>query len=115
VGYATLNGEKGRFRGWPALLTASFLIPTAAFGADSPQLDSITVQARNDREKIQLEVNQFVKSAVVHHSGEPLMRWHTPVCPLVAGLPRDQGPTHVLLTASPNPSLRQSSPSTFRV
>jgi hypothetical protein len=55
------------------------------------QLDSITVEGKKQREELRLQVDQFVTSAVVHHFGESLMRWDTKVCPLVAGLPRDQG------------------------
>jgi hypothetical protein len=87
----TLNGGKGRFyAGW-ALVAACLLIPPHAFGAAPPSLDSITVQAKKDRDKIRVEVDQFVASAMVHTWDRPLLRWNTPVCPLVAGLPLTQG------------------------
>jgi hypothetical protein len=53
------------------------------------QLDPITVEAK--RRELERQVDQFVDAAVVHHFGEPLMRWETPMCPLVAGVSRDQG------------------------
>ena len=56
------------------------------------QLDSITVEAKKkEREELRLQIDQFVKATVAQHAGESLARWNTPVCPLVAGLPRDQG------------------------
>jgi hypothetical protein len=84
------NRDNWRFRAWP-LLIAGLLIPLPAFSAASPQLDSITVQANKDREKVRIEVDQFVASVITHYWDRPLLRWQTPVCPLVAGLPRDQG------------------------
>ena len=53
-----------------------------------PQLDTITVEAKRQLEH---QVDQFVQTVVVHHNGEALMRWDTAVCPLVAGLSREQG------------------------
>jgi hypothetical protein len=88
----TFNGGGRRFRAWPAaLVTAGLLVSLHAFGAAPPQLDSITVQAKKDREKLRLEVDQFIASAMMHTWDRPLLRWNTPVCPLVAGLPREQG------------------------
>jgi hypothetical protein len=81
--------DTGGFRAWP-LLIAGLLTPLPAFSAAAPQLDSITVQANKEREKLRTEVDQFVGSAIMHYFDRPLLRWQTPVCPLVAGLPRDQ-------------------------
>jgi hypothetical protein len=69
----------------------SLFIPVLAPSSES-QLDSITVEARRkQREELRHQADQFVKTAVVQHSGESLARWNRQVCPLVAGLPRDQG------------------------
>ncbi len=78
-------------RTWSHLMVAGLFIPLLATASES-QLDSITVEARKkEREELRLQADQFVKTAVVQHSGESLTRWNTKVCPLVAGLPRDQG------------------------
>jgi hypothetical protein len=72
-------------------MMGSVFLPLLAISSER-QLDSITVEAkRKEREELRLQIDQFVESAVVHHFGESLMRWDTQVCPLVAGLPRDQG------------------------
>jgi hypothetical protein len=56
--------------------------------ATDPQLDTITVEAKRQLEH---QVGQFVQTVVVHHNGEALARWDTAVCPLVAGLSKEQG------------------------
>jgi hypothetical protein len=59
--------------------------------ADS--LDTITVQAQRDRAKLEREVNTFVSSTIVppNHYDQSLWRWNDKVCPLVAGLKKEQG------------------------
>src|SRR5579864_6037650 len=93
---------RGRFgpqaeRRRPRLLRAWFFFMMAGLFNPLPansqnQLDSITVEAKKkEREELRLQVDQFVKTTVVQHFGESLMRWNSKVCPLVAGLPQDQG------------------------
>jgi hypothetical protein len=78
-------------RAWFFFMMGSLFIPLPAISTES-QLDSITVEAKKkEREELRLQADQFVKTTVVQHSGESLTRWNTQVCPLVAGLPRDQG------------------------
>jgi hypothetical protein len=77
-------------RAWSHLMMGSLFIPLLAIAAER-QLDSITVEAKKEREELRLQVDQFVKTTLVQHFGESLGRWNTKVCPLVAGLPRDQG------------------------
>jgi hypothetical protein len=61
-------------------------------GAEPPsQLDSITVQGQKQREKLEHDVDRFVTSAMTRQWDESFKRWNAPVCPLVAGLPRDRG------------------------
>ena len=72
------------------LMLSTLLVSSPALPADRP-LDSITVEAKKRREELEHQVEQFAQTAVVHHFGEALMRWDTAVCPLVAGLPREQG------------------------
>jgi len=59
--------------------------------ADS--IDSITVEAQRDRAKLEREVNAFVSGAIVQprRYDESLWRWKDKVCPLVAGLNKEQG------------------------
>ena len=80
-------------RAWPHLiLTMSAIFAPLTVIAAEQQLDGVTIEAqRNERAQLRTQVDQFVTTAVVHHVGESLMRWDTPVCPLVGGLPREQG------------------------
>jgi hypothetical protein len=59
-------------------------------GSSSARLPQITVEAqRRDTEK---RVHEFVSHVpVMSNSDESFARWNTPICPLVAGLPRDDG------------------------
>ena len=56
-------------------------------------IDTITVQAQRDKAKLEREVNKFVSSTIVppSRSDESLWRWKDNVCPLVAGLNKEQG------------------------
>jgi hypothetical protein len=49
---------------------------------------NITIEARKHLEK---EAAGYVRSALVHPMYDSLVRWNTPICPLVAGLPQDRG------------------------
>ena len=90
LGLKTERGSR-QLRTWSYLIMISTLFLPLQAIASERQLDSITVEAKKEREELRLQVDHFVTSAVVHHFGESLMRWDTRVCPLVAGLPRDQG------------------------
>jgi hypothetical protein len=63
----------------------------AAYAADQPGLDQITVEARRERAVLEREVSSFVSAIAVAPFEESLARWRTAICPLVAGLPRDHG------------------------
>lgn len=52
-------------------------------------LDTVTVQARRDRE-IKRQIAKFVSGGVVTYSNNSLERWNQPICPLVAGVPSEQ-------------------------
>ena len=53
--------------------------------------DTVTVQASRERKELQREVDHFVFAMSVRYLNDALSRWNRPVCPLVAGLPREQG------------------------
>src|ERR1700730_1745363 len=76
---------------WIAAALIVLMANSVLAGADS--LDQITVQAQRDREKLKHDVNAFVATAIVQsHYDESLERWtYAPVCPLVAGLNKEQG------------------------
>ncbi|MBS0579735.1 MAG: hypothetical protein JSR36_10805 [Proteobacteria bacterium] len=63
--------------------------PPNAQGAQ-PNLDTVTVEARR-RKELEHEVDHYVDSLTGHPRGEALARWDEPICPLVAGLPRQEG------------------------
>jgi hypothetical protein len=55
-------------------------------------LSTVTIEAaREERKLLEHQVDTFVWSVMVHPWDKSLARWRTPVCPLVAGLPREQG------------------------
>src|SRR5579872_1581305 len=76
-----------------------YLVSQAAFSAPlestppKSELDTITVEAAREREKLAQQVNQFVSSIAVKRSDQSLANWERemPICPLVAGLPRADG------------------------
>ena len=56
----------------------------------SARLPQITVEAQ--RRETEKRVHEFVSHvAVMSNSDESFARWDTPICPLIAGLPRDDG------------------------
>jgi len=54
-------------------------------------LDSVTVEARRQRELLERQVSTFVSGIVITPKYESLWRWQLPICPLVAGLPFEEG------------------------
>jgi hypothetical protein len=75
------------------LAAAIIVLTSISIPASADSLDQITVQAQRDREKLRHEVNAFVSTAILQsHYDESLERWtDAPVCPLVAGLNKEQG------------------------
>jgi hypothetical protein len=63
--------------------------PTAAAGASSEPLEEVIVTAR--RAQLEARISTFVNGIAAVESGMGLPRWQVPVCPLVSGLPRDEG------------------------
>jgi hypothetical protein len=65
--------------------------------ADTPpnkdQLDTITVEAARQREMVAQRVSRFVSGITVVRRDQSLANWQReiPICPLVAGLPREDG------------------------
>jgi len=51
-------------------------------------MSTVTVTARKQLEE---QVDHYVSSVVVRYGQDSLARWNVPVCPLVAGLPRERG------------------------
>lgn len=74
------------------IMVCAATLMTAAYSTEAraDAIPGVTVEAQRDREKLEREVDAFVSSAFVR-SDESLMRWDHPVCPLVAGLTREQG------------------------
>jgi hypothetical protein len=70
---------------------ALLVLANISFPASADSIDQITVQAQRDR--LKHEVNTFVSNAIVQsHYDESLERWNNEkVCPLVAGLNKEQG------------------------
>jgi hypothetical protein len=79
----------------PALCAAMLALPTFAVEepAPKPQLDSITVETARDRKALERQVNAFVRGISVAPREQSLANWQSqvPICPLVAGLSREDG------------------------
>ena len=87
-------------RNLPALLvtTAIVALSLLAGGARSadqpeqspnPKLNTVTIRAQRERKTLQHRIDRFVSSVIVSYGHDSFVRWDQPVCPLVAGLPRD--------------------------
>jgi hypothetical protein len=85
----------------------AYVLPSAALSllgfyanAETPpspdpgaHLDTITVEAAREHEKLARQVSKFVSTIAVARENESLANWQReiPICPLVAGLPRGDG------------------------
>src|SRR5580698_10196399 len=61
--------------------------------APKAEIETITVEAARERARVAQQVNQFVADIAVKRSDQSLANWQreTPICPLVAGLPKADG------------------------
>jgi hypothetical protein len=78
----------------PALLACCASVNAqSTTGAPAPHLDTITVEAARHREIVEHQVKSFVAHIAVKPYDSSLARWQTvvPLCPLVAGLAREDG------------------------
>jgi len=70
-------------------LNLAFTLGALPLLADTP---AVTVTAPRELEQLRNEVDTFVSSAITRPYGDDsLLRWDHPVCPLVAGMPREAG------------------------
>lgn len=79
-----------------AALLVLWSLSVAALSAPASQtdkaaLEQITVVGRKERAVVEHQVNRFVSAISAAPFRESLARWRTPICPLVAGLPREHG------------------------
>ena len=76
-----------------SMCAALAVLTSLANSVSADSIDTITVEAQRDRAKLEREVNTFVSSMIVppYRYDESLWRWHDKVCPLVAGLNKEQG------------------------
>jgi hypothetical protein len=75
------------------ICAAVAVLTSLANSISADSLDTVTVQAQRDRAKLEREVDKFVSSTIVppNHYDQSLWRWNDKVCPLVAGLNKEQG------------------------
>jgi hypothetical protein len=76
---------------WRRGATAAAMVLTAFSAAAQQSVPEVTVQARARRAVIERQVQTYVRGMTTRTYEGSLMRWSDPVCPLVAGLPQDQG------------------------
>jgi hypothetical protein len=76
-----------------AALAALAFLARADDPAPAAHLDSITVETARDRKAIERRVSAFVSGIAVAPRDQSLANWQsqTPICPLVAGMPREDG------------------------
>jgi hypothetical protein len=92
----TLSSKDGGFLLAAAVLS---LLAFRAIGGPPPTstpkvgIETITVEAARERERVAQQVNQFVSAIAVRRRDQSLANWQReiPICPLVAGLPRGEG------------------------
>jgi hypothetical protein len=90
--------------GWCATAIAILSILSAGAIAEPPQqvvarppagpgdaaMETVLVEAQRLRE-LQRQVSTFVSAITIHNRADSIARWQLPICPLVAGLPFEQG------------------------
>ncbi len=87
-GVVTLAVLAGATAGVAAEQTATSAAATSS--ASRPEsLDEVTIRAR--RAELARKVSKFVNQIAATENAEGLPRWNEPVCPLVTGLPRQEG------------------------
>jgi hypothetical protein len=76
-----------------AVLISAFiaLFSSAPASGQTESVPGITVEAQREREKLRHDVDAFAASAMTKSFEDSFMRWDHPVCPLVAGLNRQEG------------------------
>jgi hypothetical protein len=76
-----------------ALLICASANAQSTTAAPAPHIDTIIVEAARQREAVERQVRAFVAQIVVKPYESSLARWQTvvPMCPLVAGLLREDG------------------------
>lgn len=65
-------------------------VPRTIAGSSDPEIEMVLVEAQRLRE-LQRQVSTFVSAITIHNRADSIARWHLPICPLIAGLPFDQG------------------------
>jgi hypothetical protein len=84
---AALVGGIGNANGWAATDQSPAPAPGTATGAEA--MSEVTVRAK--RAELLPKVSSFAYGITEPVNGEGLARWHAPVCPLVTGLPQQEG------------------------
>jgi hypothetical protein len=75
-----------------AAVASSALYLGPSVRAGDAASDTVTIEAQREREQLRREVSRFVDATIIKPRGdESLLRWDSPVCPLVAGMKREQG------------------------
>jgi len=102
-----INSRDVRITAWGASAVAILSLISGGATADPPPnpeslqqsasnsgnsgFDTVTIEARKQRELMEHQISTFVSSITIPSREESLARWQLPICPLVAGLPRDRG------------------------
>lgn len=83
-----------------ALVNSSLSWPEEPGAAPAPRgssthgkapVETITIEAKRKRKEAERAVSRFIFAVPIHYLDDSLSRWNSPICPLVAGLPREQG------------------------
>ena len=82
-------GDPTRTRRCRLLAPALALVASIAVTCRADSIDQINVPAQRDQ--LKHDVDAFVSNAIVAHDDAALERWNVEVCPLVAGINKEQG------------------------
>lgn len=58
---------------------------------NATSLDMVTIEAARKKKELWRHASRFISSVTFTYLYDSLPRWDRPICPLVAGLPREQG------------------------
>lgn len=61
--------------------------PGSALDSRKP-IDTVTIEGQRE---VKRQIDAFVYGILVTYMNDSLMRWDAPICPMIAGLPADQG------------------------
>ena len=85
IGAVALSCQAGNV--WSAVRPAPQSTGQNSSDAAKAKVQAVTVQGTTSVGELERQVDRFVTAEIFQLPGEPIMRWETPICPFVQGLP----------------------------